>query len=153
MSLPPRLVAVLVVVGLALSVWQGGLARTSDAAHWCVLGVIVVTFVAAVMWGHGRQTQTSRKWVVSTASDVASWRRQPPLAVISVVVWAVLLSATVAWDATSFAEQAHRFPTLSYFIGHVTRLDAGRAAFFALWLVLGVSIAMGGRARSGPKCP
>ena len=56
----------------------------------------------------------------------------------------------MAWDAVSFAEQSHTFPTLSYYIGHITRYDAGRGVLFALWLAVGAYVALGHR-RTGPE--
>jgi hypothetical protein len=63
----------------------------------------------------------------------------------SVVVWVVLIGGAVVWDMVSFAEQSHTFPTLSYYIGHITRYEAGRGALFALWLTAGAYFALGHR--------
>jgi len=40
-------------------------------------------------------------------------------------------------QVVSFAVQSHALPTLSYYVGHVTRYRIGRGLFFALWLGCG----------------
>ena len=74
-----------------------------------------------------------------------SWRSQPVGAVISTLVWTVVIAGVVGWDLVSFIYQSPALPTLSYFIGHVTRYRVGRGLFFALWLVVGVFLVSGWR--------
>jgi hypothetical protein len=135
--------------GGALSAWQGGLTRESTAAHWSVILVVVGSLVALVALGRGRQRQTSRAWAAAGLRAVGTWRRQPAPVVLSVVVWSVLFGAVVGWDLVSFIGQSHSLPTLSYYIGHVSRYAVGRGALFALWLGLGAYLVAGGRAPSG----
>ncbi len=75
-----------------------------------------------------------------------TWRTQSRSAVVSAVVWAVLIGGVVAWDMVSFAFQSHALPTLSYFIGHVTRYAVGRGLLFAAWLGVGVYLVSARRA-------
>jgi hypothetical protein len=65
--------------------------------------------------------------------------------VVAAVVWSVLVAATVGWDLVSFVVQSHTLPTLSYFIGRVTRYRVGKGVVFALWLSLGGYLAAGWR--------
>jgi hypothetical protein len=133
----PIAYAVLAALILALSAWEAELSRQSSDAHWSVALVIVVCFGAALVLGRGRQSQTTRRWVAQTVHLVRTWRARPRAAVVSTLVWAVLIAGVVAWDLVSFVFQSHDLPTLSYFIGHVTRYAAGRGLLFAVWLGVG----------------
>jgi hypothetical protein len=104
-----------------------------------------------VRLGRGRQRMPSRAWLKSNAGAVRHWRTQPFGDVVSVSIWTVLILAIVGWDLVSFAVQAHSFPTLSYFVGHVTRYPVGRGAVFALWLLTGAGVAAGWRTFSGRR--
>jgi hypothetical protein len=145
--------AALIVAGAALSAWQSGLSRDSSAAHWSTALLIVAAFATAPILGRGRQRQPSGSWLASAAHAVRSWRTQSTPAAISVIVWSVLITATVSWDMVSFISQQHALPTLSYFIGHVTRYATGRGALFALWLAIGAYLVAGWRTPSGGPCP
>jgi hypothetical protein len=68
--------------------------------------------------------------------------------VVAVVLWAALVAATVGWDLVSFVFQSHDLPTLSYFIGQVTRYRIGRGVVFAVWLSLGGYLAAGWRTKA-----
>jgi hypothetical protein len=133
----PIAYAVLAVVVLALSAWQAELSRHSSAAHWSVALLIVIGFGAALVLGRGRQSQTTRRWLAQNMHLVRTWRTRPRSAVVSALVWAVLIGGVVAWDLVSFVFQSHDLPTLSYFIGHVTRYAVGRGLLFAVWLGVG----------------
>jgi hypothetical protein len=133
----PIAYAVLTALILALSAWQAQLSRDSSDARWSVALLIVAGFGAALVLGRGRQNQATRRWVAQNAHLVRTWRTRPRSAVISVLVWAVLIGGVVAWDLVSFVVQSHDLPTLSYFIGHVTRHAVGRGLLFAAWLAVG----------------
>jgi len=122
---------------VALSVWQAHLGRDSPAAHWSVAILVVVAFAVAVVLGRGRQRESSRRWMARNLLFVRTWRTQSRATVMSALVWTVLIVGVVAWDLVSFAYQSHSLPTLSYFIGHVTRYPLGRGLLFAAWLGVG----------------
>jgi hypothetical protein len=63
-------------------------------------------------------------------------------------VWFIVITGIVGWDLVSFIFQSHALPTLSYFIGHVTRYKIGRGLFFALWLGVGAYLVAGYRAEA-----
>jgi RsiW-degrading membrane proteinase PrsW (M82 family) len=140
--------AVLAVGAIALSEWQAQLSRDATAAHWCVLGVVVVAIGTALALGHTRQRRTARAWIRKNAAFLRAWRTQPRGVRVSVVVWAVLIGGVVSWDLVSFIFQSHVLPTLSYFIGHVTRYRIGRGIFFALWLGFGAYLVSAQRTES-----
>jgi hypothetical protein len=134
---------------VALAAWEGTLDRQSAAAHWSVAAVIAAAIVVTVVAGRSHQRTTSRVWLASSWRSAASWRERPVYAA-GVGVWVVVVLAVVGWDVTSFVAQAHDLPTLSYFVGRVTRYEWGRAAVFAAWLAVGGYLAVGwrrGRAR------
>jgi hypothetical protein len=136
---------VLTAGAIAISTWQGGLSRDSAGAHWSVALLIGGALGAAVILGWGRQHQTSREWFAGTAEALWRWRRRPRATVAAVVAWTVLFAAVIAWDLFSFIRQSHSRPTLSFFIGHVTRYPVGRGALFAVWLGTGAYLAAGRR--------
>lgn len=133
---------------IALSAWQGDLSRDSAGAHWSVALLALGALGAAVILGWGRQHQTSREWFARSAGSIWRWRSRPRATVAAVAAWAVLFAAVIGWDLFSFIRQSHSWPTLSYFIGHVTRYPVGRGALFAVWLVTGAYLAAGWRAVS-----
>jgi hypothetical protein len=133
----PIAYAVLAALLLALSAWQAQLSRDSSGAHWSVALLVVAAFGAAFVLGRGRQYQTTRSWVARNFHFVRTWRTQSRSVVVSARVWAVLIGGVVAWDLVSFVLQSHALPTLSYFIGHVTRYAVGRGLLFAAWLGVG----------------
>ncbi len=140
----------LVIGAIALSVWQGQLTRDASAAHWSVALVIAAAMVVAIVLGRGRQRQTARVWVAGNLRAIRTWRSQPSASVISVIVWTVLIVGVVAWDLTSFIVHSPKVPTLSYFIGHITRYHLGRGLLFALWLGAGAYLVSAGR-RKAPQ--
>ena len=79
---------------------------------------------------------------------IRAWRSQPTSAIVSVLMWTIVIGGVIGWDLVSFAEQSHTLPTLSYFIGHVTRYRIGRGVVFALWLGVGAYIVAGYRAEA-----
>jgi hypothetical protein len=99
--------------------------------------VAVSAVIAMILLGRGRQRQETRAWAAGSAKTIRAWRTQSRPVVLSVLVWSVLIVGVVAWDVVSFAVQSHALPTLSYYIGHVTRYRVGRGLFFALWLGCG----------------
>jgi hypothetical protein len=131
---------------LALSAWQAQLSRDSSGAHWGVALLIVTGFGAALVLGRGRQSQTTRRWMARNVHFVRTWRTRSRSAVVSSLVWAVLIGGVVAWDLVSFVFQSHDLPTLSYFIGHVTRDAVGRGLLFAAWLGVGAYLVSARRA-------
>jgi hypothetical protein len=122
---------------VAISIWQAHLSRNAAAAHWCVALLVLTAIGAAVVLGRGRQHDTTRRWVAGNLHFLRTWRAQSRPAVVSALVWTVLIVGVVAWDLVSFVFQSHALPTLSYFIGHVTRYPLGRGLLFATWLVVG----------------
>src|SRR5580700_8458849 len=98
----PIAYAVLAALILALSAWQAELSRQSSDAHWSVALLIVAGFGAALVLGRGRQIQTTRRWVAQNVHLVRTWRTRPRSAVVSALVWAVLIGGVVAWDLVSF---------------------------------------------------
>lgn len=131
---------------LALSIWQAHLSRDSAAAHWSVALLVLTAIGAAIVLGRGRQLDTARRWAARNVLFVRTWRSQPRPAVVSALVWTVLIVGVVGWDLVSFLFQSHALPTLSYFIGHVTRYPLGRGLLFALWLGVGAYLASAQRA-------
>ncbi|MGA2302709.1 MAG: hypothetical protein ABSH29_00770 [Acidimicrobiales bacterium] len=142
----PIAYALLATLILALSAWQAQLSRDSTGAHWSVAVLVVTAFGAALVLGRGRQDQTTRGWVARNLHFVRTWRTQSRSAVVSALVWAVLIGGVVAWDLVSFAFQSRALPTLSYFIGHVTRYAVGRGLLFAAWLGVGAYLVSAWRA-------
>ena len=140
----------LVVGAIALSAWQAQLSRDSSAADWSVALVIAVAVVVAIVLGRGRQRQTARVWVGGNLRAIRTWRSQSSAAVISVILWTVLIVGVVAWDLTSFIVHSPKVPTLSYFIGHITRYHVGRGLLFALWLGVGAYLVSAQR-RKAPR--
>jgi hypothetical protein len=133
-----RVARTLLAAGLvALSIWQANLTRDSPAAHWSVALLVLAGVGAAIVLGRGRQDRTTRRWVGQNLHLVRAWRTQPRPLLVSAICWTVLIGGVVGWDLTSFVVQSHTFPTLSYFIGHVTRYPLGRGLLFALWLGVG----------------
>jgi hypothetical protein len=110
--------------------------------------MVAGAFVLALVLGRRRQRQTSRTWVAQSAHGVHTWRMQPRSMVVAVILWAALVAATVGWDLVSFIFQSHALPTLSYFIGQVTRYRIGRGLCFALWLGLGGYLVAGWRTKA-----
>jgi hypothetical protein len=109
--------------------------------------VIAAAFLAALAVGRGRQRRATRSWLVDNAAWIRTWRSQPTPVVVAVVIWTLVIAATVGWDLVSFIVQSHTLPTLSYYIGHVTRYQIGRGVCFGLWLAAGGYLAAGWRAR------
>ena len=140
--------ALLVVGAVGLSVWQAQLSRQSPEAQWIVGSLAVAALGSAAVLGRRRQLWTTRRWAGRTWRFMRSWRTQPPATVISVIAWTVLIAGTVGWDLASFACQSHTLPTLSYFIGHITRYRVGRGLVFALWLSIGAYLVAGRRVRA-----
>jgi hypothetical protein len=141
--------ALLVAAFLALSTWQAHLSRHSSGAHWGVALLTLTALGAAVALGRGRQRDTTHQWAVQNRIFVRTWRSQSRSTVVSALVWTVLIVGVVAWDLVSFLLQSHDFPTLSYFIGHVTRYPVGRGLLFALWLGVGAYLASARRVERG----
>jgi hypothetical protein len=83
--------------------------------------------------------------LVESKGAVASLRHRPRQEVLAVGTWVALCLAIVAWDLVSFVAQSHDLPTASYFIGHVTRYRAGRAALATAWVALGAALALANR--------
>lgn len=135
---------------IALCTWQGQLSRDASGAHWSVGLLVAAAFLLALFSGRGRQRHTSGTWVARSARGIWNWRSQPTSTVVAIVMWSALFAAVVGWDAASFILQSHLLPTLSYFMGRVTRYPVGRGAFFALWLGLGFYLASGWRAPARP---
>jgi hypothetical protein len=142
----PVAYALLAAAVVVVSIWQAHLSRDAAAAHWCVALVVLTAIGAAVILGRGRQHDTTRRWVARNLHFVRTWRTQSRRAVVSALVWTVLIVGVVAWDLVSFVFQSHALPTLSYFIGHVTRYAVGRGLFFAAWLGLGAYLVSARRA-------
>jgi hypothetical protein len=145
----PRLIllayAILVAGVVALSTWQAHFSRRSPGAHWSVAILALTALGAAFLLGHGRQRDTACQWTARNLHFVRTWRSHPRPAVVSALVWSVLVVGVVGWDLVSFIVQSHSLPTLSYFIGHVTRYPLGRGLLFALWLGIGAYLAAGRR--------
>ena len=118
----------------------------SSGAHWSVALLVVTAFGAALVLGRGRQYETTRRWVARNVHFVRTWRTQSRRAVVSAPIWTVLIGGVVTWDLVSFVAQSHDLPTLSYFIGHVTRYAAGRGLLFAAWLGVGAYLVAAQRA-------
>jgi hypothetical protein len=130
---------------IALSTWQAQLSRDSSGAHWCVALVGIGAVVMMIALGRGRQRQTSGAWAHKVADVGWRWRTQPTGIVVSGFVWGLLILGVVGWDLTSFGFQSPLLPTLSTFVGHVTRYRIGRGLVFASWLVVGWYLVAGGR--------
>jgi hypothetical protein len=107
---------------------------------------IAAAFVVAILVGRRRQIRTGRNWLVQSGRWIWGWRTQRRRQVVALVVWSTLILAVVGWDVTSFVVQAHALPTLSYYMGRVTRYPVGRGLFFFLWLGVGGYLVAGWRA-------
>jgi len=134
----PIAYALFATLVLALSAWQAPLSRQSSGAHWSVALLVVAAFGVALVLGRGRQYETTRRWVARNVHYVRTWRTQSRAA--------VLIGGVVTWDLVSFVVQSHDLPTLSYFIGHVTRYAVGRGLLFAVWLGVGAYLVSARRA-------
>jgi hypothetical protein len=130
---------------IALSCWQAQLSRDSAGAHWGVALSVVVVVTAAIVLGRRRQRQTVRGWLTGSVQVVRAWRAQPTTTIVSVLMWAVVIGGIVGWDLASFIAQSHALPTLSYFIGQVTRYRVGRGFVYAVWLGIGACLVAGYR--------
>jgi len=139
----------LTVAAICLCVWQAGLTRDSRGARWSVALLVVVALVMAIVLGRGRQRRSSGAWIAQSAHWIQHWRTQPRSLRVAVILWTALLGAAVGWDLVNFFFQSHALPTLSYFIGHVSRSRVGRGVLFALWLVIGAYLVAAGRAKAG----
>jgi hypothetical protein len=142
----PRLLAGL--AALALVIWEGFQGRYSTGSHASVLAVIAGIGALALLAGRGRQRSRSSTWLrgAGAASRVLPTAgRARTAAVAGAIVWVLLITATVGWDAASFAAQSRALPTLSRLFGDVTDHGWGRALVFAAWLALGVYLALGCR--------
>jgi hypothetical protein len=137
----PTASALLVAAIVALSAWQAHLSRRSPGAHWSVALLALAALGAAVILGRGRQHDTTRRWMARNLHSIRTWRSRARPDVVSGLVWTVLIVGVVAWDLVSFLLQSHDLPTLSYFVGHVTRHPLGRGLLFALWLGIGTYLA------------
>ena len=131
-----------VLAGLAMAGWEGDQPWPTAAAHWGIAAAIVLTALAALALGRGRQHLATGAWLRSSLSGV---RSSPALFQWGVVVWIVLLAAAIGWDLTSFLAQSHQLPTFSSLTGRVTQHPAGRAVLVGLWLALGGYLALGRR--------
>jgi hypothetical protein len=138
----------LTVAAISLCVWQAGLTRDSPGARWSVALLVVVALVMAVVLGRGRQRRSSGAWIAQSAHWIQHWRTQPWSLQIAAIVWTALVVAVGGWDLVNFIVQSHALPTLSYFIGRVSRYRVGRGALFAVWLVIGAYLVAGGRAKA-----
>jgi hypothetical protein len=138
----------LTVAAIALCVWQAGRTRDSPGARWSVALLVGVALVMAIVLGRGRQRRSSSAWIAQSADWIQHWRTQPRSLRIAVIVWTALVVAVVGWDLVNFIVQSHTLPTLSYFIGRVSRYQVGRGVLFALWLVIGAYLVAGGRAKA-----
>jgi hypothetical protein len=145
LGLRPAQVTVLAVGVIGLSVWQAQLSRQSLQAQWAVAVLVVAALAAALALGHRRQQWTARHWVGRDIHFLRTWRTQRRGDVVSALAWTFLIVGIVGWDLASFAVQSHSFPTLSYFIGHITRYRIGRGGLFAVWLSLGAYLVLGRR--------
>jgi hypothetical protein len=141
----PARVTVLAVGVIGLSVWQSQLSRQSLQARSAVIVLVVAAVAAALVLGRRRQQWTVRHWVGRDIQFLRTWRTQRRGDVASAVAWTVLIVGIVGWDLVSFAVQSHSFPTLSFFIGHITRYRIGRGVVFAVWLSLGAYLVSGRR--------
>ena len=138
--------ALLAAAAVGLSSWQAQLSRDSPGAHWTVALVVLAAIATAMVLGQRRQRQTMRAWVTGALRAVRAWRSHPTSAIISVLMWTVVIGGVIGWDLVSFVEQSHALPTLSYFIGHVTRYAVGRGLLFAAWLGVGAYLVSARRA-------
>jgi hypothetical protein len=132
------------VAALSWSVWEGGRSQSSGAAHWSVLATIALVLAAAVGFGRHRQAATASQWVGGPFHLRRSVAEEPATA-LGATVWTALVLATIGWDLYSFARERHDLPTLSRLFGDLTGHWAGRSAVFALWLALGIALAIGWR--------
>ena len=141
--------ALLTVAAIALCVGQAGLTRDSPGARWSVALLVGVALVTAIVLGRGRQRRSSGAWIALSADWIQHWRTQPRSLRTVVIVWTALVVAVVGWDLVNFIVQSHALPTLSYFIGRLSRYQVGRGVLFALWLVIGAYLVAAGRATQG----
>jgi hypothetical protein len=139
----------LTVAAIALCVGQAGLTRDSPGARRSVALLVGVALVTAIVLGRGRQRRSSGAWIALSADWIQHWRTQPRSLRTVVIVWTALVVAVVGWDLVNFIVQSHALPTLSYFIGRVSRYQVGRGVLFALWLVIGAYLVAAGRATQG----
>jgi hypothetical protein len=111
--------------------------------------LVGVALVTAIVLGRGRQRRSSGAWIALSADWIQHWRTQPRSLRTVVIVWTALVVAVVGWDLVNFIVQSHALPTLSYFIGRLSRYQVGRGVLFALWLVIGAYLVAAGRATQG----
>lgn len=109
------------------------------------MALLAAAVPAVLVLGCGRQRTRSRRWVADAVHAVRQARDFPAPKVAGVAIWTVLVLAIAVWDVFSFVHQAHDLPTLSYYIGKVTRYDWGRGVCFATWLCIGAWLIAGWR--------
>lgn len=126
--------------------WEGFQREASASAHWSVASTVAGVALVTLVAGRRRQHSTTGAWLADAGRSALAWRGRPGYSA-GVAVWALLLLTTVGWDLNSFVHQAHDLPTLSYYVGRVTRFVLGRTFLFALWLAAGAGLALGCLAR------
>lgn len=136
------------LVVAAFVAWEGLQGRFSTASHVSILAVAAAMLLVALIAGRGRQRKTSRAWMrdVTRAPRriIVGGLARSPVA-LGALVWTLLIVATVAWDLVSFVAERHSLPTLSRLFGDATDHHWGRALVFAVWLALGLYLAVGWR--------
>jgi hypothetical protein len=134
--------------------WEGFQTRTSAPGLTSVAASIAVVLVVAVVAGRARQRRRSGDWLSASVAAVRAGPRARGVYGAAIAVWVLLISSLIIWDLVSFLVQSHTLPTFSYFVGTITRHEAGRAFVFWGWLLLGLALAIGwlaSRTRTGSR--
>jgi hypothetical protein len=140
----------LFLAGGGLAGWEGFQSWSTRSAHWSVALIIVGAVGVAVAAGIGRQALKSRRWLSSSSTSVRTWRRDPTRYGAAVIVWIVLFFSVAGLDVYALLRGSQDVPTLSRLVGDVTSHPLGRAAFFAVWMIVGAYLALAGRRSASP---
>jgi multisubunit Na+/H+ antiporter MnhB subunit len=129
--------AAVVAVVAALAAFVASEPPHSTPTRWAVVAVVLAAVVLAIALGWGRQRERSGVWLAAAFRSIGRWRQYPARQVLGVTIWLVIILAIAAFDFASFLHQSHDLPTLSYYIGKVTRYSWVRGLCVVAWLAVG----------------
>jgi hypothetical protein len=83
--------------------------------------------------------------LATLSASVRGWLRRPTRYGLAVLIWIAFLLAIFVWDLLGFLAASPNFPTFSRLVGDLTKYPTGRMLVFALWLIMGGYLVLGGR--------
>ncbi|MGH8988335.1 MAG: hypothetical protein ACRDXC_07020, partial [Acidimicrobiales bacterium] len=96
------------IAAVTCCAWEGVQGRFSVASHASIAAAIAVVVLLALVSGRGMQRKRSGTWVrgaVRALPSALAAGRVRSAAVAGALIWALLLAATIGWDAASFAAE------------------------------------------------